>query len=442
MSNFIKFLTKNWLNVSLAFIAFLLPWQARWIYGNILIDGERTEFGVMSLYAIEVAILALGAIVLYQYLQGKLDITIRSAYQLPIRLGAIGLIIIILGTGFSHHQLFALSMTTHLAIALIFLVLCLIQSVELYKVLIGFVAGSIAPIVLGIIQVFGGSSPANTYLGIAYRSAGQLGDAVFTIGAERVLRAYGSFSHPNVFGGYLGVALFAFWYLMFRFRGQLSKQAYHLIGTFGTSFLLFALLLTGSRSAIFGVIVGLLVMMSFRFIRSLNVAKLIASIILIGAIGGSLYASFALPDVASSLRGGGVNEERSITQRIELYKVYVPIIQSINPMVGAGYGAYVLTAADLNPGKSVFDYQPVHSAWALALAEIGGLGMVMVLLFLASIHKIHHQRLPRPDALYGVAMVIVLLVISFYDHYPWSLWSGLILLAFVGAMMMRLGEEK
>lgn len=432
---------KHWLTAGLAIIAFLLPWQARWMYGEVPIEGAHTEFAVMSLYAIEALIALLAVLAIGAMIRRRPAMTVRSDYQPTLCATAILLIVAIAATAFVDYQSFSLSMCTHLVIAALFAALCLLDRVRLPVVLGGFVAGMFVPTMMGLVQVFAGGSPAITWLGIAARDSAQLGDAVFTIDGQRLLRSYGTFSHPNIFGGYLGVALFAWWHLVSRMRAKWSHQRYVGIGAFGTIFLLVSLVLTGSRSAMLGVGIGLLVVMVIRLIRKPKLARTAGAAIGLLAIGGALAGSFVFADVAADIRGGGVNEERSLSERVMLYKDFVPLVTTMNPYIGEGVGAYVLASANLQPGKEVYDYQPVHNTWALMFAEIGILGMVAVGAWLYTIGRRHIKQIPHPAALTAVGMISALLTISVFDHYLWSSWAGLVLASFVACVSLRLAGD-
>lgn len=423
----------------LSVVIFLLPWQTRWMYSEVSIAGAHTEFGVMSLYAVELFLVA--ALIGGSLLDRK-GWKIDEKRQLPVRLGAIVVVIAVLGTAFADRSAFSLSMATHLGLAYVLFAAILLDRVSVKHLLFAFVASLIAPLILGGIQVFGGSSPANSWLGLAYRNAAQLGDAVFTVSGERALRAYGSFPHPNVFGGFLGVGLFAWWGAMASVRREWERQRHLMVTSIGTGVLIAGMLLTGSRSAFLGLFVGLALVFVVKSIPSMKIARPTAAILGIFAVFGSLLASFYLTDLASSIRGGGVNEERSLTERIALYEDFVPFMAATNPVIGHGIGSYVLSLSDADPGKSVFDYQPVHNVFLLILAELGFLGLAAMLCWGASVAWTNVLRFPHRDALYAFGMGNVVFMICFFDHYLWSSWSGLALIAFAMSMMVRLGEER
>lgn len=425
----------HWISWVVAGIFFVLPWQSRWIFDAVLLAGEHTEYGIMSIFISEIFVLVA---LLFAVIFAR---KISDQHQLPVRLGAIFCIAILIGSAFADRELLSFALTLHILSAYGLFILLILERISIRVICLAFIAGLVPSIVLGMIQVFSGVSPESSWLGLATRSAAQLGDAVFTVDGERFLRAYGTFSHPNIFGGYLSVGVFALWYVLARYRTKFAPKMYVLLGTFGTAALLFGLFLTGSRSAILGFCVGLTVVTFARFVASRTWRTVGIFGILTSVIVGSLFASFALTDVVASLRGGGVHEERSLTERVALYEEFVPFIQSSNIFIGHGVGSYVLSYADFDPGKPAYDYQPIHNAFLLMFADTGILGLLAALWFVGTVVYRHLRRLPNTSALYALGMGSVLLIVACYDHYLWSSWAGLALTVFVLGLMVRFGEE-
>lgn len=429
----------NWTTALLSVVVFLLPWQTRWMYAETTIAGAHTEFGVMSVYGVE--ILCVFALIGGRLLDG-VPWTIAKQHQLPIRLGGVAVVALVLGTAFVDRSLFSLSMVVHFALAYLLFAAIVLDHVSTRHLLFAFVASLAAPMLLGMVQVFEGSSPAASWFGLAFRDAAQLGDAVFTVNGERVLRAYGSFPHPNIFGGFLGVGLFAWWAAMANVKRSWTNRVRLIVTSIGTVVLIGGMIMTGSRSAFLGVLVGLLLIFVVKSIQNMNIARPLVFMFGGIAVIGSLISSFYLTDLALSIRGGGVNEERSLTERVALYEDFVPFIMATNPIIGRGFGAYVLSFSDVQPGKNAFDYQPIHNVLLLIFAETGILGLFAVLCWFANSVSLNFSRFPHRDALYAFGMANVILMISFFDHYLWSSWSGLALIAFVLGMMVRMGEER
>lgn len=411
------------------------------MYSEERIAGAHTEFGVMSVYAVEILLLAglgVGAWLDRQSLR------IAPKYRIPVSLGVIAVIAAILGTAFADRSFFSLMMTVHLGFAFLLFMGLLLEHVKIKPILLAFVGGLIMPMILGVMQIVGGSSPASSFLGLASRDALQLGDAIFTMNDARILRAYGSFPHPNVFGGFLGVGLFAWWSGLDQIRKakmRWSNIQFLFVKAMGTAIVILGLLLTGSRSAFLGVLVGLALVTMVKTTRSMKTARPLVLILSAIAVFGSLIGSFLFTDFVSGIRGGGANEERSLTERVALYEDYLPFFAVTNPIVGHGMGSYVLSFSDYKPGKDAFDYQPIHNVPLLILAELGFLGFLIILAWIANIDTLNFSRFPKRDALAAFGMGNVILMIMFFDHYLWSSWAGLSLVAFVMGMTVRMGEE-
>lgn len=411
------------------------------MYSEKHIAGVHTEFGVMSVYAVEVLLLIGLGVGMWLDRQ---PLRIAPKYRVPTSLGAIAVIVSVLGTAFADRPFFSLMTTVHLGFAFLLFIGLMLEHVKIKPILLAFVGGLIVPMVLGVMQVFGGSSPASSLFGVASRDANQLGDAIFTMNDARILRAYGSFPHPNVFGGFLGVGLFAWWSVLDQIRKtkmRWSNEQFLVMKATGTAMLILGLLLTGSRSAFLGVFVGLALVTMVKLTKSMKIARPLVLGLGTIAVFGSLIGSFLFVDFVSGIRGGGANEERSLTERVALYEDYFPFFAVTNPVVGHGMGSYVLSFSDYKPGKDVFDYQPIHNVPLLILAELGFLGLLVILAWIASIDALSFSRFPKRDALAAFGMGNVILMIMFFDHYLWSSWAGLSLVAFAMGMTVRMGEE-
>ena len=160
-------------------------------------------------------------------------------------------------------------------------------------------------------------------------------------------------------------------------------------------------------------------------------------------IGGALLGTFFAPNIAASIRGGGVFEDQSLTDRVAQYTAYPTIMtRGVGEwLVGTGLGTYTANWESVQPGLPAWSYEPIHSIPLLILSEIGLLGLLAVLLWASSIDNINFARFPNHDALMAFAMGNVVLVILFFDHYIWSSYSGLVLIAFVMALTVRMGEK-
>lgn len=420
---------KSWL---LCAIFFLLPWQTRFIFDQATIGGDATPFGVLSVYAVEVLVLVTALVTMLRKVdRPKIDAT----YRVPIVLSIAVFVMAAISLLSTSHIDVSWNALFHLGCAMVFFALLLDRKVALKPLLLSFAAGLVIPMGLGVWQVIFDGSPASTIFGLALRDANALGDAV-TVGSDgvRQLRAYGSFPHPNIFGGYLAVGLLACAGL---FR-EVKKPKYLLLIP-----VVFAVLLalSASRAAILGLILGMFLAGLVARLQNVKLARILVIPIAIAVIGGAMALSFATP-LAEIVRSGETTsvEARSIEERVEQYFDY-PAALSGRWLLGNGLGAYTFAAFDAGTCRD-WDCQPIHNIPLLILAEIGLLGALVVFAWSSSIDRINFNRFPNRDALVAFAMGNVVLVILFFDHWIWSQWAGLALIAFVMALTVRMGEDE
>lgn len=422
---------KTWL---LCLFFFLLPWQTRFIFGQVMIGDVATPFGTLSVYAVELLLVV--GVVVSVFSRPVIDRTYRLPMVLAV--GIFGVAAVSLYA--SSNVILSLVSLMHLALAMLLFTLLLDKKLELKPVLLSFALGLVGPSLLGIVQVLWDASPAASWLGLAARDAATLGDAITVKDGVRELRAYGSFSHPNVFGGYLAVGVLAFRSLL---KDAVSApQRRWLLA--GMLLLTITLVLTASRSAIIGLLLGIGLVTLVSYMKDTAKARLLMVPIALGVIGVALAVTLFAPTFVAALRGGGVAEMRSVDERAAQYGDY-PEVMTQGPLqwiFGNGLGAYTVHLTDVFPGRNGWDYQPIHNVPLLILAEIGLLGVLIVFSWSSVIDKMNYARFPNQDALMAFAMGNVILVVLFFDHYIWSSWSGLTLIAFVMALTVRMGEAQ
>ncbi len=427
----------------LAVFVFLLPWQTRYIFGWSELSGAFTEFGTLSVYATQI-FLVLGLACVYAY---RGPPVVEPSYRRSIVFGAAVMAVTIVSSSLAQQSIPALAGLIDMAVAAIVFIALLDKRVKLVWVMSAFVVGLLFPVGLGLVQVFIGETGASTWLGLAARDAQRLGDAVLVLfEGERVLRAYGTFPHPNIFGGYLAVGLLTTLGLRSRYYAERAGPSPATTALAIIACVLgFGLLLTASRSALLGLLLGGgLTMLARRWPwrwagpSPAPTAMLIA----IGVVGLALGASLLAPALASSLRGGGALEDRSLSERADQYREWPDTMEGLDWLIGSGPRSYVFTLATIHSDRGVWEYQPIHNVPLLVLSEIGLLGLIALIVWVVTLDYQNFARFPNREAAYAHGLGKVLFVIIFFDHYLWSSWAGLTLVACVAALMLRLGEDK
>ncbi len=244
---------------------------------------------------------------------------------------------------------------------------------------------------------------------IAGASVVQLADGT------RWLRAYGTLPHPNILGGFI-LAFLAAPVTLFLIQPKRKVAA---LMIFAIAIILIAL--TFSRSAWLGV--GAFALTILFHFRRFERKRLIA----LGLT--SMLCLFILVIPFRQLFFTRVGDERAQTEQVSTYtRLWLiertwEIIQE-HPLLGIGVGNYSLALSQ--HVADFYDIEPVHNTPLLIVSELGIGGAVLLIGLAAALgRKVAASRYPVAIILSGT--LVALLVISFFDHYLWTLSPGWLL---------------
>ena len=218
------------------------------------------------------------------------------------------------------------------------------------------------------------------------------------IGSWHLVRAYGTFPHPNILGGFLLFTLTTtFCYGTERYKN------------FWLALQILALGLTFSRSAILGLFLLIFLNRQLIFTKSLN-KKFIFFFSLLALL--SLFFLFRSP-IQNILSG----HDSATRLRFEYAKAaYERFIDS--PILGRGWATEPTELPAFSHFPFYFwEYQPVHNIYLLVLSDLGITGL---LIFLYFIYKV----LSGPSKA-GMSLFIAYLFIGLFDHYLLTLPQGI-----------------
>ena len=414
-------------NLLLTLAVFFLPWQTQWIFGGATIAGEPSAYGVFGLYVVEAMIVA--AFVLRG--RPRCAPEIRPARQVLYLFLAVAFFSLELSAFSSVGRFFLL----HVVSAAAFFVLLIDERTALKPLVTAFLAGLAIPVAIGWLQVMTGGSPDSTVLGMAAKDAQIAGVSVVETGAGRMLRAYGTFPHPNIFGGYVAVGVLMLAWLA---RFVRSRRGI-LLSLLAAALLASTLVITFSRSAWLAIVLALLAMVFLMRRERRLPPKRVIPMIILGSI--SLLATIAVfhTQVFARFNPSLRLEAISINERQTQYQTFSSVFLSA-PILGVGPGAYTFALASRDPGQPVWSYQPIHSVFLLILSELGVIGFAFLAFWIWQMGKLLWMNVRVPDGMLAVSLGIVLLVIALLDHYFWSVWPGLALSALSLGVMVRLAR--
>lgn len=278
--------------------------------------------------------------------------------------------------------------------------------------------GMLAQSLIGICQFIVNGSLGIRVLGESILSTSIPGVAEVKFGESVRIRAYGTFLHPNVFGGYIVVLVLLFVGFIRLFHAkQLLRyiELFHVKQFLVTLIALLpmtALILSLSKSAIFALlIVGTVYLFhverntqrrTFRVERIVLIIGLMAVLVIVAVQG---------------MDGIG----QSISERLDRY-ISARSAFIDNQWLGLGPGNTVFSQS-IRTDYEQWMLQPVHNAYLLLLFEYGYLGFaILIALVIAIAAKVPHGTnsscwLP----------LIALASICVFDHYVLTLYVGNVL---------------
>ncbi len=409
---------------------FLLPWQTHYIHRIVPMIEGISEYGKLAFFVTEFLIVAAFVFSRRDSEQPPKEMrkTLRGFY-------------LFLATGFlslTFAQYYSISLFTlgHILIAGMLFVYLVDPKIRLDRVLLAFVLGLIIPCILGWYQYVNGFSPASTLFGLAEKQVDTSGIAVVATQTFRSLRAYGSFPHPNIFGGYLAIAIIILGWFVRSAESKWHSYMYAPLIVLFTS----TLILTFSRSAWLALSFSLVAILAQLFWHKRLVPHRAIPLITLGFVTILLSIFVLRSHVLARFDSTLQVEAISIEERASQYAAF-PNVFRINPVVGVGAGAYVFALESMNKNQPVWSYQPFHNAFLLLLSEFGLIGLLLFTYWMYELIKLIWSRRTHAGGMFAAAIFLELCFLAVFDHYLFSMWSGLALAAFSLAICVRLSTH-
>ncbi len=402
---------------------FLLPWQTRWIFFEQPLNGQVWEYGRLGLYSSMLTLLA--AVICFYLAKIK-----TGEKKIILQYWPLWLLFSYLFITSWLSELPIVSLYYFNLIVLAFLFSFLLQYLEIKKILVVLSLSGLLQGLLALWQLITQQVVANKWLGLAEHLPNNLGTSVVELDSLRWLRAYGSLPHPNLLGGFLVICILAalsWWLLTYQRAAQdywqeAKKFVWEIILIiFSLTVMTFGLLASFSRSAIlslFLVIILGIIWYGYKRIKLswIVLLKYLAILFLCLTafnfiLPGSLTARWQLQN---RLEVKSVNERVLSWQQLDWQNAKQLFFGQ-----GLGLNSYVN-----NYKLPPYAVQPIHNYWLLALAEIGVIGVILLLLVFWQVFR----RLKNAQA---IASLLVWLAIGLFDHYWWTSWTGWLILAII-----------
>ena len=265
--------------------------------------------------------------------------------------------------------------------------------------------------VLGFIQFIKRSSLFTNYLffGEQPYSYNTPGINIESFFGSKMIPPYGTFSHPNVFSGFLVFALTLIFYFSLTKRVKFLNVCAFFYG-------FFILLLTKSFVSYSALVFGVVLLGVWFFKKNTNMVAwskiLLKSFYAVLAINLLL---FLIPKVEF------FNSFSSVFRRVDLISASIQMFLK-NPVFGVGLGLFTKNLLAFGGVRGVILFiQPVHNIYYLLLSECGLPALVLFLLLI--------RQLFRKIENFTIFSVVLLelLLIGTMDHYLFTLEQGMVI---------------
>jgi len=297
--------------------------------------------------------------------------------------------------------------------------------------------------VLGLAQVVIGGSVGGVFYWLGERrfSYLTLGVAKFSLFREMMVRAYGTFSHPNSMAGFLLVVLLLWGLIRKR---DLWWWIVCWIGVMG-------IVVSGSRTVW---MIGLLIILINNPIINLKFKIKISKKEERGIlkrvqndVGRWLVAVGVMMMVLGLIGKGEVLggwDRESFSKRWELNKHALEMIRD-NTWFGVGLGNFLVELPKYQKGSRVFWLQPVHNIPLLLISELGIIGVLICVKMVSVLWGWDNSGRPQGsplqkfqnDRMNLLLVFVVVLLTGMVDHYWITLSQNWWLVAIVLGTLLR-----
>jgi len=427
---------------------FLFPWQTILLLQERFVGGVKWEYGTIGLFTIELLgwVVALLFMMWYTKKNQKSKIKIQNFRWSKDRIFLFSLLLFIsyglLSSFLAGDSALAFQHGQWVMLGTLLFLLFYIGPVKVKPALWVLVLGSIPVSLLGIWQFLTQSTFASTLLGVSQHVVFESGTSIIqSPDIGRWLRAYGSFSHPNVFGGYLVFSIASTLLLSFSVQRwkRVGLQAMVVVQSA-------ALFFTFSRSAWMSTVI-VIVSYGVIVVRKKMYRRLafVVSILLTFSVLSFIY----MPLMHTRFFPTSQNEISSITERVAGYSNAITLFQE-HWLFGVGGGNYTYAFMQLEPSMPVWWYQPVHNVGVLFVVEYGVLGILLLGFVIVNCMRNfpHKTDLSLVEKLvlkhlcslkmrnFGLYIGMLIPMLSL-DHYLWSSFTGVVLLFAYSGLYMR-----
>lgn len=425
----------NWEKFFVYAFVFCLPWQTRLVLFER--DAVFNEWQSGFLYLTDILLLAVLLLWLARIFVFKDKLDFKD-FRLEIILGSFWLL-----GGISVFFAFDKILSFYFFAKLTELLLVFfyfkhsLKNFSAEKIFVSFLLAGVLQGVLALGQFFKQASLGLRWLGESPLASNLSGVAKIDFLGQKIIRAYGTFPHPNLLAIFLAVVLLVFVVYIFK-KGFQGWQ----VASLGALYL--GLLASFARLTIALTLAALIVIFIYEFWQRTNRKKVLGLL--------SLFVIFSV--LAYGLAGNLVRQRFDFSQTlnsqaVDLRVYYDRIGWEVlrQNYFGVGIGNFTPVFKNnmtrLGVKLDNWMFQPIHNIYLLVAVELGFIGAVIFLWFLWEMLRRILKGFRGNLRILFLLIFCAFLVQGFFDHYFWTLQQGqLIFWAVLGIIAGYSDERK
>lgn len=258
-----------------------------------------------------------------------------------------------------------------------------------------------------------------------------IGIAQMSVANNGIIRAYGTFSHPNSLAGFLLVSMIL-WVRLKPLSPSISsghlplkKGAVLNINRFNNTYWwgvmwlgMVGILLSGSRTIWVLSLISVVWLLWGNFGNVRNKAKIFFLVVTM------LFGVYKMIDYnypVQNFLGGW--DENGLLKRGQLNLAAVEMIKK-SPLFGVGLNNFLVNLPDYQQNNQIFWFQPVHNIGLLLISEIGLIGLWLINRWLKITKKI--KTIVKNKDRIAILIVMIVFISGMVDHYwltlPQNMW--------------------
>lgn len=430
-----KYTLTTTLQFLLSLTLFLLPWQTIWIVSERTLEGDKWQYGTIGFYIIEALLWITVAVFIVWFWKERNKQ--HAIEQFSLTKDRLFLFCSMVFVGFLYVSSLwapasdiAIQQAQRVMGSYIFFIMLFVGPLSAKKAVWWFVAGAVVQSAFGLWQFVFQTTLASTVLGLAVHPVNEPGTSVVVNESGRWLRAYGSFAHPNIFGGYLVMALFAanMW--------QQIQKRNHIVTVGMYTLLSMGIFVSFSRSAWIAVaVIWCIEAYGYVIKKKKTRLRFLVTTIAVFVLCVSVTSSL----VHTRLFGGSSHENYSTQVRLTGVGEALALWKEA-PLFGVGAGNYTAAAFLFDSSQPGWLYQPVHNIDLLLLVELGLVGGLLFLLAFYYFLEVWVLIAGKQNIWIPLLLIFIIAPMAIFDHYLWTSFAGLLsAAAFFGILLRKDG---